>query len=830
MKTAIKLTMLSTVLLLAACGSGDKKPEPAKLAGIYEQAGYGNIIVFTGNNYETYHALNSFCWRGEQGPLAELNISEPRFTEQGRQLSFTVPGARSFPLQLQRLASLPDKCRNPVVPTQNPVKNFELFWHSINDLYAFLPERQIDWQQRYQQYLPQITEQLTDEALFTLLTDMLSGFNDSHINLVAEIDGEIVHYNAAPANAISDFAAASERSTEELVSELLSASLELMQLYTGQELTQANTGQPLWWAKSDNNVGYIMLNALADFAAEGSDAAEDFAQAEAAFHSMLSGLAGTDAIIIDNRFNEGGYDDIGSALVRHFLTQPQTVLQKQVKNRLATTDLLSLSLTPAAVTYTKPVFLINSELSVSAAETFSVMMKSLPQVTLLGEATNGALSDMLEITLPNGWLLTLSNEHYLATDGTSYEVTGIPADIGTPVFSQQDYALSRVQAYDKALSLIGESYAMPISFSDVEDMIEEALQQKTLPGIAIAALKNGELIYSQGFGKASENQPATADTPFFLASVSKVFNGTLAAIMTAEGHISPDLPVSGNIGFELTPPAHFSQPILFRHLLSHTSGILDGDYFSCGYFLSADGGSLYNTFYSDLDCPEPAYQALDVFLPNYLQQSGNRYLATNYQQDPTVQPGEQFEYSNVATATAALLMSATTGKPYTDLFEEKLTTPLQLPQIRWDTTGNTLTGIATRYAKSDGEFVAYPTYGANSWPDGFLTASANNMAQFARAILASDHSVITAEVKDIMFSPLLEQPLGQGIGYFWGLDHSYVSHEGADPGVTTLLLLDRTSRNALIVLVNADDGDNEELNDFIEQLQITAWHAIWASH
>lgn len=829
MKTSMTLAVLSTALLLTACGS-DKKPEAEKLAGIYEQAGYGSIVVFTANNYETYHALDKFCWRAEQGPLADLNISEPHFTKQGRHLSFTMPGARAFPVQLNRINSLPDKCRNPVAPTQNPMQNFELFWHTINDLYAFLPERQIDWQQRYQQYLPQITEQLTDEALFAIFTAMLTGFNDSHTTLSADLHGISTGYSAAPANAISDYAAETETSTEEVVSELLASSLELMQLYAGKELTQANEAHPLWWVKSQDNVGYIMLSALGGFNKNDTDVADDFNQAEAAFKAMMADLADTDAIIIDNRFNGGGYDDIGSELVRYFLNKPQVVLQKQAKNRLATTGLARLNLAPATTTYNKPVFLINSALSVSAAETFSIMMKSLPQVTLLGEASNGALSDMLQVTLPNGWLLTLSNEHYLDVHGNNYEVTGVPADIETPVFSQQDYALSRVQAYDKALSLVGKSYALPVSFDDVEDMITQALQQKVVPGIAVAALRNGGLIYSRGFGKASENQPATADTPFFLASVSKVFNGTLAAIMTAEQQISPELPVSGNIGFELTPPAHFSRPVLFKHLLSHTSGILDSEQFNCGYYQSADGSSLYNVFYSDLNCPEPAYQALELFVPNYLLQSGNRYDESNYQQDENMQPGEHFAYSNIGAATAALLMSATANKPYPELFEEKLTAPLQLPQIRWDITGNMLSGTATRYAKSDGEFVAYPAYGANSWPDGFLTASANDLARFAQVILANNHSVITDAVKDIMFSPLLEQPLGQGIGYFWGLDHSYASHEGADPGVTTLLLLDRASRNALIILINADDNDNEELNNFIEQLQITIWHAIRAAN
>lgn len=835
MKAGMGLAVLGTAILLTACGSDDKKPKntpepPAKLTGTWEQPGYGSIVVFTDNTYETYHALDKFCWRGGKGSLADLNISRQHLTEQGRRLSLAIAGSEAFPLQLNRINSLPEKCRNPVAETQSPVKNFELFWHTINDLYAFFPERQINWQQAYQQYAPQVNDHLTDEALFGIFSEMLADFNDSHTTLEAEINGEAFDFSAAPANAISEYAAEAETAKEDVVSEMRESSLELMQLYAGKELTQASEEQPLWWTKSDDNVGYIMLSALGGFNGDDGKVAEDFSQAKAAFEVMMADLADTDAIIIDNRFNGGGYDDIGSELVRYFLKKPQAVLQKQAKNRLATTDLTRLNLTPAVTTYSKPVFLINSALSVSAAETFSIMMKNLPQVTLLGEASNGALSDMLQITLPNGWLLTLSNERYLDMQGNSYEVTGVPVDIKTSVFSQQDFTLSRVQTYDKALSLIGKSYALPVSFDDVEEQIELALQQSILPGIAVAAVKNGEPVYSKGFGKASENQPATADTPFFLASVSKVFNGTLAAIMTAEEQISPDLPVSGNIGFELTPPAHFSEPILFKHLLSHTSGILDSEYFNCGYYLSADGSSLYNVFYEDLDCPEPAYQALGEFLPNYLQQSGNRYTDGNYQQDDSLQPGEHFEYSNVATAAAALLISEVAGQPYPTLFEEKLTTPLQLSHIRWDLTGDTLTDVATRYAKSGNEFIAYPAYGANSWPDGFLTASANDMAKFAGALLASNHPVITDEVKELMFSPLLKEHLGQGIGYFWGLDNSYASHEGADPGVTTLLLLDRESRNALVILINTDDNENEELNAFVEQLQLTAWHAIYAAN
>lgn len=835
MKTGMGLAVLGAALVLTACGSDNKKPKdeavaPEKLSGVYQQKGYGNTLAFNNGQYKIYHALDKFCWLGAQGAIADLNISEAQLNGKDRRLSLTFPGSQAFPVKLDKLNKLPDTCNTPIANAYSPVKNFEVFWHAINDLYAFFPERKINWQQQYKKYAPVVNEQLSEEELFEVLSHMMSGFNDSHTTLEAEINGESFDFSAAPETGFSQYAASLNTTAEELVADTFERSLELMQQYAGAELKQFGDDQPLWWAKSEDNVGYIMLSALGGFSAEEDNVADDIGQASAAFKAMMADLAGTDAIIIDNRFNGGGYGDISAQLARYFLNKPQAVLQKHAKNRLATTDLMQLHLTPAATSYSKPVFLINSQLSVSAGETFSIMMKDLPQVTLLGEATNGALSDMLQVNLPNGWLLTLSNERYLDMQGKSYEVSGVPAGLQTPVFSQQDYALERLQAYDTALSLVGKTHAVPVSFDDVETLIDEAIAKKLLPGIAIAALKNGEIIYSKGFGQAADNTPATADTPFFLASVSKVFNGTLAAIMTAEKKISPDLPVSGNIGFELSVPEHFSQPVLFKHLLSHTSGIVDGENFNCGYFFSEDGSSLYNAFYDDIECPEPAYQTLEAFIPNYLQQSGNRYQDSNYQQDTRVQPGEKFSYSNVGSATAALLMSVTAGKPYTDLFAEKLTIPLQLPDIRWDITGDSIANTATRYAKSDDEFVAYPAYGANSWPDGFLTASANDMAEFATAILAADHPVITDDVKELMFSPLLEEYLGQGIGYFWGLDNSYASHEGADPGVTTLLLLDRASRNALIVLINTDDTDNDALNDFVEQLQVTAWHAIRAAN
>ena len=56
-------------------------------------------------------------------------------------------------------------------------------------------------------------------------------------------------------------------------------------------------------------------------------------------------------------------------------------------------------------------------------------MRELPQVTVMGEATGGGLSDILGITLANGWLFGLSNQEYRAADGEVYEGRGVPPDV-----------------------------------------------------------------------------------------------------------------------------------------------------------------------------------------------------------------------------------------------------------------------------------------------------------------------------------------------------------------------------------------------------------------
>ena len=78
--------------------------------------------------------------------------------------------------------------------------------------------------------------------------------------------------------------------------------------------------------------------------------------------------------------------------------------------------------------FTKPVYILTSPQTGSAAESFSIATMPLKNVKRIGSPTSGALSTALEKTLPNGWVFSISNEIYMDNDGKAYENIGVPVD------------------------------------------------------------------------------------------------------------------------------------------------------------------------------------------------------------------------------------------------------------------------------------------------------------------------------------------------------------------------------------------------------------------
>jgi CubicO group peptidase (beta-lactamase class C family) len=101
-----------------------------------------------------------------------------------------------------------------------------------------------------------------------------------------------------------------------------------------------------------------------------------------------------------------------------------------------------------------------------------------------------------------------------------------------------------------------------------ERELEALRQELKIPGLSAAVVKDGQLVWAGGLGLADvENRiPATPETPYHLASVTKPFAALAIMQLVQDGKLSLDDPVSR---YGVTLPE--GDAVTVRHLMSHTS-------------------------------------------------------------------------------------------------------------------------------------------------------------------------------------------------------------------------------------------------------------------
>jgi C-terminal processing protease CtpA/Prc len=199
--------------------------------------------------------------------------------------------------------------------------------------------------------------------------------------------------------------------------------------YTGNSaIVQSAASDLLTWYAVDD-IGYLAIDAMLGFG-DVEDNDDELAALESALDRAMNDLRDTQALIVDVRRNGGGKDFLSLAIASRFTGNETLVFHKQARLGSGRTALADVLVEPRGdFQYLAPVFVLTSNQTASAAEVFTLAMHELPQVTLVGEATQGGLSDQLDKQLSNGWPASVANEYYLTPQGESFEATGIPVDL-----------------------------------------------------------------------------------------------------------------------------------------------------------------------------------------------------------------------------------------------------------------------------------------------------------------------------------------------------------------------------------------------------------------
>ncbi|MEJ2622096.1 MAG: S41 family peptidase [Candidatus Thiodiazotropha sp.] len=308
---------------------------------------------------------------------------------------------------------------------------------------------------------------MTNEELLEVIDKLLRPLDDGHVLLAVDDDlcdgddicnfedyrgAERVIYENIPLQTDYDDL---EEYTNAIVTNYKAIRASYLDSGSMNSVDGAESGQFLW-GTIGGVVGYLRVASMTGLSEDEFDAESDLPATKEIMTSILTDLKNTHAMIVDVRVNDGGEDAVGLTIAGFFTDQKRLAVSKFARPASGPTELVDAYIKPLNDTpYLNPVAVIGAPDTASAAEIFLMAMSLLPQTTLVGENSNGILSDILPKTLPNGWEVGLSNEVYLDANGVSHEVTGVPPAVTAPTFSLQAIEEGRDAAIDSALETLG---------------------------------------------------------------------------------------------------------------------------------------------------------------------------------------------------------------------------------------------------------------------------------------------------------------------------------------------------------------------------------------
>ena len=230
---------------------------------------------------------------------------------------------------------------------------------------------------------------------------------------------------------------------------------------------------------------------------------------------------------------------------------------------------------------------------------------------------------------------------------------------------------------------------------------EQALADWNVPGMAIAIVKDGEIIFSKGYGvrNIETGDPVDGNTLFAIASNSKSFTAAALAILVDEGKLSWDDKVRDYLPWFELYDAYVSNNFTIGDLLTHRSGL--------------------KTFSGDL-----LWYGSNLSRREVVESA--RYL------QPTFGFRDGWGYSNIMFIAAGLVVEEISGMSWDDFVKEHFLEPLNMD--RTVTSTNSLEGLENVSAPHNDFEKDLITIEWLNWdnvaPAGALISSVNEVSQW----------------------------------------------------------------------------------------------------
>lgn len=427
--------------------------------------------------------------------------------------------------------------------------------------------------------------------------------------------------------------------------------------------------------------------------------------------------------------------------------------------------------------------------------------------------------DIISYALGDGQGFTVLGQ---TRDGTSYYfvATG-PEDL---VANPPEDTLMTIQGF----SLSGE-VALPATVEEFETYVNSFVGTRP-PGLSIAIALGEDVIYEKEFGLADGPRgiPATPDTVYHWASVSKTVTATAIMQLREQGLIDLDVPVSDYLDYF---PTQYPAPITVRHMLTHSTGLPEpSDFLLVNLRLQGqplpDFDSVDREYYDGVPSlmfdtgSESAYVNPDYVTPGQIIAAVSRQPYVEYVKEHILNPlgmtNTDFTFSND-------FMDANVAGAAVPVAEAEALIPL-LDEARGLEDG------ADFFGETDESHTWMNPYIVGESAGGGLMGPPTDMIRYAQMML-DEGELDGVRVLAAESVTLLQQvqnstsggPLPIGLSWHFGEDagHPYLEHDGGGAGIQTKLRLYMEDGFAVAIMANSSGFDRDELADAAANVIIT---------
>ena len=276
-------------------------------------------------------------------------------------------------------------------------------------------------------------------------------------------------------------------------------------------------------------------------------------------------------------------------------------------------------------------------------------------------------------------------------------------------------------------------------FVRVQKYVQDHMAAESVPSVAIAVGRGGEILWEQGFGWADRENgiKATANTPYYLASVTKSLTGTALMVLQERRKLDLDDPVNEYLGpVKVHSPMWDATQATVRRMATHTAGL--------------------TTYARDCVLDNPGCR---ISTDTAIQRYGILFWP----------PGDHFDYSNLGYGILGDVVARVSGKGYGDFLYDEIFQPLGMADCALGVNQELRKRVAAQYDQTT--HTPSPLRSSDHPGASSVRCSVHDLARFGmfalKAHVSGQKVILSESSRDAMVNSSVDTGDGQRYGIGW---------------------------------------------------------------